>query len=82
MVRSLDRFLDEYYQLRNWTRNGLPTRRSWRNSALGVSQKTWRLIWRVAELKEKTGREGGRRGIYPELLLSVGPGAVTLSEGS
>ncbi len=26
MVRTLDRFLDEYYQLRNWTRNGLPTR--------------------------------------------------------
>jgi aldehyde:ferredoxin oxidoreductase len=35
MVRTLDRFLDEYYQLRNWTRNGLPTREKLEELGLG-----------------------------------------------
>jgi aldehyde:ferredoxin oxidoreductase len=26
MVRNLDKFLDEYYKLRGWTENGIPTR--------------------------------------------------------
>ena len=25
MVRNLDAFLDEYYRLRGWTANGIPT---------------------------------------------------------
>jgi aldehyde:ferredoxin oxidoreductase len=35
MVRALDHFLDEYYQLRNWTRNGLPTREKLEELGLG-----------------------------------------------
>lgn len=35
MVRTLDRFLDEYYQLRGWTKKGIPTRQKLEELGLG-----------------------------------------------
>ncbi|HUJ69247.1 MAG TPA: aldehyde ferredoxin oxidoreductase family protein [Syntrophorhabdales bacterium] len=45
MVRSLDRFLDEYYRLRNWTRNGLPTREKLEELGLGRIAKDLAPFW-------------------------------------
>ncbi len=45
MVRTLDRFLDEYYQLRNWTRNGLPTREKLEELGLGRVAKDLAPFW-------------------------------------
>jgi aldehyde:ferredoxin oxidoreductase len=39
MVRTLDKFLDEYYQLRGWTRNGIPTREKLESLGLGWAAK-------------------------------------------
>jgi aldehyde:ferredoxin oxidoreductase len=45
MVRTLDRFLDEYYRLRNWTRNGLPTREKLEELGLGRIAKDLAPFW-------------------------------------
>ena len=39
MVRSLEKFLDDYYQLRGWTRNGIPTREKLQSLNLGFAIK-------------------------------------------
>jgi aldehyde:ferredoxin oxidoreductase len=35
MVRTLDKFLDEYYSLRGWTETGIPTREKLEELGLG-----------------------------------------------
>jgi len=39
MVRTLDKFLDEYYQLRGWTETGIPTREKLEELGLGYVAK-------------------------------------------
>jgi len=39
MIRSLDKFLDEYYRLRGWTREGIPTREKLEELGLGYVVK-------------------------------------------
>ena len=35
MIRSLDKFLDEYYHLRGWTSEGIPSREKLEELGLG-----------------------------------------------
>lgn len=39
VVRTLDKFLDEYYQLRGWTNEGIPTRKKLEELGLGYVVK-------------------------------------------
>lgn len=39
MVKTLDKFLDEYYQLRGWTKRGIPTREKLHELGLGYVVK-------------------------------------------
>jgi aldehyde:ferredoxin oxidoreductase len=50
MVRSLDRFLDEYYRLRNWTRGGIPTREKLEELGLGDVVKDMAPFWNETEM--------------------------------
>ena len=49
MVRSLDRFLDEYYKLRNWTETGIPTREKLEELGLGRVVQDLAPLWERAE---------------------------------
>jgi aldehyde:ferredoxin oxidoreductase len=51
MVRSLDKFLDEYYQLRGWTEAGIPTREKLEELGLSYVVKDMEPFWG----KTKTG---------------------------
>lgn len=46
MVKNLDGFLDEYYRLRGWTGNGIPTREKLEELGLGYVVKDMAPYWR------------------------------------
>jgi aldehyde:ferredoxin oxidoreductase len=45
MVRTLDKFLDEYYQLRGWTEAGIPTREKLKELGLNYVIKDMEPFW-------------------------------------
>lgn len=45
MVRTLNKFIDEYYRLRGWTKNGLPTREKLEELGLGYVVKDLEPFW-------------------------------------
>ncbi len=51
MVRSLDRFLDDYYRLRNWTPQGIPTREKLEELGLAYVAKDMAPFWKEAEMR-------------------------------
>ena len=53
MVRTLDRFLDEYYQLRGWTGAGIPSREKLEELGLGYVVKDIEPFWRKKEGTEQ-----------------------------
>jgi aldehyde:ferredoxin oxidoreductase len=46
MVRTLDKFLDEYYRLRGWTNTGIPTREKLEELGLGYVVKDIEPFWK------------------------------------
>ncbi|MGD0918179.1 MAG: aldehyde ferredoxin oxidoreductase family protein [Thermodesulfobacteriota bacterium] len=51
MIRTLDKFLDEYYRLRGWTDNGIPSREKLQELGLGHVVKDMEPFWK----KTRTG---------------------------
>ena len=49
MVRRLDKFLDEYYQLREWTEAGIPSREKLQELGLGYVVKDMEPFWRKTQ---------------------------------
>jgi aldehyde:ferredoxin oxidoreductase len=46
MVRTLDKFLDEYYRLRGWTNTGIPSREKLEELGLGYVVKDIEPFWK------------------------------------
>jgi aldehyde:ferredoxin oxidoreductase len=53
MVSTLDRFLNEYYQLRGWTGAGVPSREKLEELGLGYVVKDIEPFWRKKEGTEQ-----------------------------